>query len=103
MRTKPHEVRGNDDADRPLVSVLLPRFRNAWLQGWAQRANMPPFRLKLDAVGSFVWLRCDGDTTVAALGEAMVEEFGAKVEPVEERLTKFLGQLIRGGMIELQA
>ena len=84
-----------------MVSVLLPRFRNAMLQSWAERWHMRPFRLKLDAVGSFVWLHCDGEKTVAELGDAMADEFGKKVDPVEERLTLFLGQLKRGGLVTL--
>lgn len=101
VRARPHEQRGEDGAGRPLVSLLLPRFRARFLQRLATRMNLQPFRLKLDAVGSFVWLHCDGDKTVAELGDAMVAEFGAKVEPVEERLTKFLSQLSRGGIVEL--
>jgi Coenzyme PQQ synthesis protein D (PqqD) len=102
VRARPHEQRGEDDGGRPLVSLLLPRFRARLLQRWATRLNLQPFRLKLDAVGSFVWLHCDGDKTVAELGDAMVAEFGTKVEPVEQRLTKFLSQLSRGGIVQLE-
>lgn len=99
-RAKPHELRYGRDPDGPLVSILLPRFRNSHLRRLAERFEMKPFRLNLDAVGSFVWLRCDGQTPVSTLGEALASEFGEKVEPVEERLTTFLVQLHRGKVIE---
>ena len=48
-------------------------------------------RMRLDELGSFVWRRLDGRTTVGELAEALRERFGEAAEPAEERL----GQLVR--------
>jgi hypothetical protein len=48
-------------------------------------------RIRLDAFGSFAWLQLDGTRSVGQVVVLLREEFGDKVEPVEERL----GHLIR--------
>jgi len=60
-----------------------------------------PYRVHLDAVGSFVWLRLDGEATVAEIADAMHREFGDKVEPVEDRLVNFLRTLERGRFVKI--
>lgn len=51
------------------------------------------FRLKLDDYGSFVWQACDGRTTVEEIGVQMKEKFGNAVEPVYERIGRFIQSL----------
>lgn len=48
-------------------------------------------RIRLDALGSYAWLRIDGQKTVGQVAAKLREEFGSEVEPVEERL----GHLVR--------
>ena len=48
-------------------------------------------RIRLDAFGSFAWLQLDGERSVGQVVTLLREEFGDKVEPVEERL----GHLVR--------
>ena len=48
-------------------------------------------RVRLDEVGTFVWLRLDGRQTVGELAGELRERFGEAVEPAEERL----GLLVR--------
>jgi hypothetical protein len=52
---------------------------------------MSASRIKLDEVGSYVWLRLDGERTVAELAGELDAEFGEEVRPAEERL----GYLVR--------
>jgi len=52
---------------------------------------MAPPRIRLDDVGSYVWLRMDGGTNVRGLVDLVRAEFGDRVEPIGQRL----GQLIR--------
>lgn len=50
--------------------------------------------LDLDAVGSVVWLNCDGTTTVPELGHVLDESFSdERVAPIDETLSYFLAQL----------
>ncbi len=48
-------------------------------------------RIRLDALGSYAWLRIDGKKTVGQVATVLREEFGSEVEPVEDRL----GHLVR--------
>lgn len=48
-------------------------------------------RIRLDERGSLVWLRLDGTKTVAQVAQDLRVEFGADVEPAEERA----GELVR--------
>ncbi len=50
-------------------------------------------RIRLDAQGSFAWTHLDGARSVAELAEAMRREFGAGIEPAEERLGTLIRQL----------
>jgi hypothetical protein len=76
------------------VVLLYPKFRNRFLaQCVLPRMKFPNWRIKLDEIGSWVWLHCDGHSTVRELAEGMREQFGEKVEPVYDRLSLFLKKL----------
>ena len=74
---------------RPGAAGLLDRLT------WSLSAK----RIRLDAVGSFIWRRLDGKTTVREIAQAMRDELGETVEPVEERLGTFLHQLHRQELV----
>jgi hypothetical protein len=57
----------------------------------SHRMSMP--KIRLDAVGSFVWRQLDGSTTVAEACRRVRGELGAAAEPAEERVERFVGQL----------
>jgi len=59
------------------------------------------FKIKLDDLGSVVWQNCDGQTTVERIGQTLAETFGPEIEPIYERLSKFILQLQREKFIEL--
>lgn len=84
------------------VALLRPRFGRGWLGRRLQAVFNPrPYRVLLDEVGSFIWLRCDGEARVESIAAAMKERFGGKVEPVEDRLVSFLQSLLRGRFVEM--
>jgi len=58
--------------------------------GWVSFMLAPP-RIRLDEVGSFAWLRMNGNVDVGELAALVREEFGDRVEPVNHRL----GHLVR--------
>ena len=45
--------------------------------------------IHLDATGSFVWPRIDGERTIAELAQLVNEKFGEAAHPLYERLAKF--------------
>lgn len=50
-------------------------------------------RIRLDPKGSYVWTRLDGRRSVADLAAELRAEFGAEIEPAEERLGVLIRQL----------
>lgn len=94
-------VTAEPDGER--IVLLRPRFLRGPLAWWLQPILPHPYlKVHLDEVGSFVWQRCDGRTTVAEIAEAMEAEFGARVSPAIDRLAVFLRQLERGKLIRMQ-
>ena len=88
--------------DNDLVVVQIPRFRSRWM-GWLQRRlKKPCYQLHLDKIGSTVWLACDGESTVADIGNRLKERFGEEIEPLWDRLALFIRQMRSGKLIELK-
>lgn len=91
-----------ETGENGLTVLLIPKFQNRYLVKWLMpRLAKPNFRVKLDAYGSFVWNQCDGNTTVAEMAERMREQFGEKVEPLYDRIAKFLQRLEREDFLRL--
>jgi hypothetical protein len=86
------------------VVVLVPKFRNPMLVRWlVPRMKFPHFRVKLDAIGSFVWKMCDGTTTVAEMAGKMTTEYGDTAASAQERIRKFLLTLEKTDLVNLYA
>jgi hypothetical protein len=82
------------------VVLHVPRFRGAFLEKWlVPLLRRPTFRITLDTFGSFIWLRCDGNTPVSDIGTALRTEFGPDVEPLYERIAAFLRKLEREDLL----
>ena len=60
-------------------------------------------RIRLDAHGSFLWLRMDGAATVADLAEMLHAEFGEAVHPSVERVGSFVVALEGQALVKLRA
>ena len=96
----PRRVAEWEETDGTLV-LLRPEPSSAGLRGVLDRFfhKMSASRIRLDEVGAFVWLNFDGERTVGEVGELMREEFGEKVEPVEERLGHFVWVMRKEGFL----
>jgi hypothetical protein len=57
------------------------------------------FKAKLDEFGTATWLEMDGNKSVQLISEHLSEKFGEKINPVDERLTKFLSELYKYNFI----
>ena len=55
--------------------------------------------IDLDAMGSFIFQRIDGQRTVGAIAELVKVEYGKKAEPLYERLIKYMQILHNNGFI----
>jgi hypothetical protein len=91
--------RRNLDWEAPennLVVLLVPKFRNPLVERWfVPLLARPMLRVKLDPLGSAVWNRCDGGTSILEIGEHVAREFGEPLEPLYERIGKFIQKLAR--------
>jgi hypothetical protein len=82
-----------------LVVLARPVPQGRGLRGLAARfsSSLAPRSLRLDAMGSFVWRRLDGATTVATIVAAMEDELGG--EQLAERVGMFVRALRRDGFV----
>ncbi len=83
----------NTDED-VIVTLQAPRFKSNFMRKWLQpRLKRPFLRVKLDDIGSSVWMLCDGRRKIKEISEIMERQFGNKIEPCYERLGSFFQQL----------
>jgi hypothetical protein len=91
-----------ETCENGLIVLLVPKFKNRYLVKWlVPHLAKPNFRVKLDAFGSFVWSHCDGNTTIAEMGEKMRAKFGETVEPLYDRIAQFIQKLEREKFLRL--
>lgn len=83
--------------------VLLPHSDNWLIRKIFPKPTSPAQKVRLDDVGTFVWEHCDGDKPVKKICEHLQEEFGDRVEPVEERTVIFLQQMYKQKFIRVYA
>lgn len=79
-----------------IVTILL--GQNHPIQRFLRRlgVGIPRYkRIKLDALGSFVFRNIDGCLSVGGLGELVEAEFGEKAHPIYPRLLTFLSYMER--------
>jgi Coenzyme PQQ synthesis protein D (PqqD) len=83
-----------------LVSVFVPKFDIKWLDNIMSKIIKSRFfKAKLDEFGTATWLEMDGNKSVQLISEHLSKKFGEKINPVDERLTKFLSELYKYNFI----
>ncbi len=128
---RPIRLLEHEETDSGLVVLLRPRFMKGLAAKFIQpRLKKPHIRITLDRIGSFVWKRCDGKTTVREILAEMEESLGhgppkngaeivgkddenqeeeekgdtnkEEMLKAPERLRIFLGQLTQNNMLKLK-
>ncbi len=95
-RTAEHEI-----GEAGIVTVLMPRFGNRFLQRWlTPKFRSTYIKIKLDEIGSETWLLCDGARNVGEIATLMREKFGERIEPCHDRLALFFKQLERARFVD---
>jgi hypothetical protein len=85
-----------------LAVIIKPKFQHPFLKKHLlPRLKKSNYSVKLDKIGSFVWNNIDGKNTINDIAEMMKKEFGDSVEPVYERLEKFINSLVRYNFINI--
>lgn len=86
-----------------LVTVLVPKFKSRLATRWlVPMMARPDVSVRLDAEGSFVWDRCDGGTTVAAIAEQLHAKLGGDEAAVGERVGRFVEKLAHASLVTMQ-
>lgn len=86
-----------------LIVLLKPKFKHPFFKKHVlPRMKKPYFKIKLDAVGSFVWEHCDGKKTVKEVAQRLKDEFGESAEPLYDRLALFLQSLEKNRFISFK-
>lgn len=76
------------------ATLVVPRFRSRFGRKFCKLIKKPlGIHIKLDEFGSTVWLLCNGKNTVKTIGKVLRHKYGSEIEPVYERIGKFLRQL----------
>ncbi|MEK9138860.1 MAG: PqqD family protein [Bacteroidota bacterium] len=84
------------------VVLVIPKFKNRLLIKWlVPMLAKPNIKVNLDERGSHIWRQCDGNTTVARMGEEMSTKFGEPLDSTYERIGKFVQQLARDKFVVL--
>lgn len=87
-----------------LVVLIIPKFKHPWVVKWfVPLLAKPNIKLKLDALGSLVWNKCDGHTTIESIGKDMAAALGEPVDSMYERIGKFVAQLERNKFLLLES
>jgi hypothetical protein len=85
------------------ITLLLPKFTSTFAKKYiVPRLKTKVFRLKLDELGSASWIAIDGNKNVSAIADELLVSIGEKIQPAEERLTKFLTLLYEQRYITFQ-
>jgi len=99
-------LRQHDFEEHPdgLVTVLVPKFTSRFARRFVMPLlKKPCIRMHLDAVGSAIWLACDGRTNVARLITLVGARFDLDPAASDKRVALFLRQLAREGSLSFVA
>jgi hypothetical protein len=72
-------------------------------ESWLQKRIGGPANIRrpLDEVGTKIWLMCDGKHSVNDICAELDEVYREEIEPVLDRVSKFLELLLRANLIRL--
>jgi len=104
LRTKPVRSPAIQWQEEDGVVVIRDLRRASGLRGYLIGFLKLPAEktVELDELGSFVWIRCDGRTTVRQIAMAIKERFCITQAEAEASLQAFLTTLARRGYISCE-
>lgn len=76
-----------------IVTILIPKFKMQFFQKLIPKNKSKDFKINFDELGSAVWNEIDSNKKVEEIVKELGERLGEKIQPAEERITKFLTQL----------
>ncbi|PID62121.1 MAG: PqqD family protein [Ignavibacteriae bacterium] len=90
------------EINNELVTVLFQKEQ----KGFIEKKLFPKLKPKtnkidLDEIGSFIWLRIDGENNISEITKIAEEHFQDKISPAKERVELFFQQMFRNKLISL--
>jgi hypothetical protein len=83
--------------------VLIPKFKNKYLVKYlVPRMKSEFFKLKLDKFGSSVWSMLNGENNIKFIAEELVKKHGDEIQPIYDRLPKFMTMLYTNKLISFK-
>ncbi|MFC2088332.1 PqqD family protein [Calditrichota bacterium] len=83
------------------VIIQRPKFDNPLLKKYiVPFFKKPFFEVKLDEFGSFVWQKIDGQKTIYEIANELKNQYGQKVDPVYDRVSRFIKHLRQQRMVD---
>jgi len=80
--------------------ILIPRFQGFLTRRLLQpRLKSPYIKLELDEPGTATWLMLNGKNKVREICTELRSRLQEKIEPAEDRITRFLSQLYNQKLI----
>jgi len=87
-------VEWDEDSTDDELQLVIHRRKSARVNALAWMIGVPDHRkLVLDEMGTFVWRRCDGETSVKGLAEALMSEYKLSQREATVSLTTYLRTL----------
>lgn len=83
------------------IILLKPKYKSPFLKKHLlPRMKKPNFKVNLDEIGSYLWILIDGEKNVDQIAHLFKKQFGERVEPLYDRLSKFLMNLEKNHFIK---
>jgi hypothetical protein len=93
----------HEEGDDGRLTLLRPKFTRGPLAWWLQpRMKYKYFRVHLDDIGTATWRAIDGERNVGQIADLLYEEFGERIEPRYDRMSRFIDTLARSAMVTIE-
>ncbi len=103
LELTPYKFYGEEKDGEGNVTVLIPKFKNKILVKYLEPSfKSKYFKLNLDKLGSAVWLLINGENKIKFISDELVARFGDEIQPVYERLPKFITMLYTNKLISFK-
>jgi len=103
LELTPYKFYGQEiDQDGNMI-VLIPKFTNKYMVKFLlPKMKSKYFKLKLDKLGSGVWGMINGENKIKFIAEELIKMYGDEIQPVYERLPKFVSMLYQNKLISFK-
>ena len=107
LRFKPNQVENSDIRciyeNKKIVIIYPKKFGK--IEKWVRdRIGGPKeMRRPLDKFTTFIWEKCDGSHNIAEIISEFDNRFGEEVAPADQRVLKFIKQLLELNLITLDS